>query len=328
MMGKVIHPVFAVPGGVSRGINEDERAHFLETADFAIEFAQFALKLFDDVVLKNAAYLDLVLSDAYIHKTYYMGLVDEKNRVTFYDGQLRVVGPDGAELAKFLPREYREHIAEHVEPWSYATFPFLKNVGWKGFVDGPHSGVVRAAPLARLNVSDGMATPLAQQAHDKMYEMLDGKPAHATLAYHWARLIEALQAAERMKELLEDPEITGKDIRTVPTATPTEGVGIVEAPRGTLIHNYWTDPDGILTKVNLIVATNLNAAPIAMSVEKAAKELIKGGEVSEGLLNKVEMAFRAYDPCHACATHSLQGQLPLQATIRSPEGNVLQRLSR
>jgi len=131
-----------------------------------------------------------------------------------------------------------------------------------------------------------------------------------------------------MKELLLDPEITGRDIRTVPTEMPTEGVGIVEAPRGTLIHNYWTDPDGLLTRVNLIVATNHNAAPIAMSVEKAAKELIKGGNISEGLLNKVEMAFRAYDPCHACATHSLPGQLPLQVTIRSPDGTVLQRLSR
>ncbi len=328
MAGKVIHPVFAVPGGVSRGISEDERKAFLETADMAIEFAQFTLKLFDDVVLENGESLDLVLSDAYSHRTYYMGLVDEKNRVSFYDGRLRVVGPDGTQLAKFSPGEYQEHIAEHVEPWSYVTFPFLKNVGWQGFVDGPESGVVRVAPLARLNVSDGMATPLAQEAHDKMYDMLGGKPAHATLAFHWARLIEALQAAERMKELLEDPEITGRDIRTAATAVPSEGVGVVEAPRGTLIHHYWTDSTGLLTKVNLIVATNHNAAPIAMSVEKAAKEMIRGGRVSEGLLNKVEMAFRAYDPCHACATHSLVGQMPLRVTIRSREGTVLRRLSR
>jgi F420-non-reducing hydrogenase large subunit len=173
-----------------------------------------------------------------------------------------------------------------------------------------------------------MATPLAQQAHDKMYEMLGGKPAHATLAFHWARLVEALHAAERMKQLLEDPEITGTEIRNLPTEIPEEGVGIVEAPRGTLIHNYWTDSDGMLTKVNLIVATNHNAAPIAMSVEKAAKGLIHGGNVSEGLLNEVEMAFRAYDPCHACATHNLPGQMPLQITIRRPDGTILQRLAR
>jgi F420-non-reducing hydrogenase large subunit len=327
MMGKVIHPVFAVPGGVSRGISQEEREQYLETAKSAIEFAQFALQLFDDIVLKNQEYVDLVLNESYAHRTYYMGLVDENNRVNFYDGQVRVVSPDGRELAKFPPQEYRQHIAEHVEPWSYITFPYLKNVGWKGFVDGPESGVVRVAPLARLNASDGMATPQAQAAHDRLYETLGGKPAHATLAFHWARLIEALQAAERMQELLEDPEITGENIRRVPTETPEEGVGIVEAPRGTLIHNYWTDTDGMLTKVNLIVATNHNAAPIAMSVEKAARGMIKDGQVSDGLLNTVEMAFRAYDPCHACATHSLPGQTPLTIAIRAPDGSVVQRLT-
>jgi F420-non-reducing hydrogenase large subunit len=315
MMGKVIHPVFGLPGGVSRGMSEEERQQFLKTADFAVEFAQFALKLFDDVVLKNKQYVDLILSDAYTHKTYYMGLVDRNNKVNFYDGQVRVVDPSGKEVAKFHPRQYRDYIAEHVEPWSYITFPYLKKVGWKGFVDGPQSGIYRVAPLARLNAADGMATPLAQAAYEKMYATLGGKPAHTTLAFHWARLIEALYAAERMKELLADPEITSPEIRTVPTATPEEGVGIVEAPRGTLIHNYWTDKDGLLTRVNLIVATNHNAAPIAMSVDKAAKGMIRGGEVSEGLLNTVEMAFRAYDPCHACATHALPGKTPLVVSI-------------
>jgi F420-non-reducing hydrogenase large subunit len=315
MMGKVIHPVFGLPGGVSRGINEEERTEFLKTAEEAVDFAQFALELFDDVVLKNKDYVALVLSDAYTHKTYYMGLVDENDRVNFYDGRVRVVDPEGNEVARFAPHQYSDYIAEHVEPWTYITFPYLKQVGWKGFVDGPDSGIYRVAPLARLNVSDGMATPLAQAAYEKMYESLGGKPAHTTLAFHWARLIEALYAGEHMKELLEDPDITGAEIRTVPTQTPEEGVGVVEAPRGTLIHNYWTDPDGILTKINLIVATNHNAAPIAMSVEKAAKALIHGNEVTEGLLNTVEMAFRAYDPCHACATHSLPGKMPLEIHI-------------
>ena len=328
MMGKVIHPVFGVPGGVSRGISEEERKQFLETAKFTIEFAQFALKLFDDVVLKNKQYLDLVLSDAYTHKTHYMGLVDQNNKVNFYDGQVRVVDPTGKEVAKFVPRQYRDYVAEHVEPWSYITFPYLKQIGWKGFVDGPQSGIYRVAPLARLNAADGMATPLAQAAYEKMYDTLGGKPAHATLAFHWARLIEALYAAERMQELLEDPEITSTEIRTVPTQTPEEGVGIVEAPRGTLIHNYWTDGDGILTRVNLIVATNHNAAPIAMSVDKAAKGMIRGGEVSEGLLNTVEMAFRAYDPCHACATHALPGRTPLIVTIYDAGGSPVRQLRR
>jgi F420-non-reducing hydrogenase large subunit len=172
-----------------------------------------------------------------------------------------------------------------------------------------------------------MATPLAQQAYDRMYEILGGKPVHATLATHWARLIEALYAAERMVELLSDPEITSDHIRNVPTEIPEEGVGIVEAPRGTLIHHYQTDEKGLLTGVSLIVATNHNAAPIAMSVEKAAKGLIKGGEVSDALLNMVEMAFRAYDPCHACATHAI-GETPLILEIRSADGDLLRRIER
>ncbi len=325
MMGKVIHPVFGVPGGVSRGITEEERQRFLDTAKFTVEFGRFALKLFDDVVLANKAYVDLILNDAYVHKTYYMGLVDDNNHVNYYDGMVRVVDPDGNEFAKFHPREYREHISEHVEPWSYVTFPFLKKIGWKGFVDGPDSGVYRVAPLARLNAADGMSTPLAQAAYDKMYEVLGGKPAHNTLAFHWARLIEALNAAERMQELLEDPQITGTDIRNVPTDPPREGVGIVEAPRGTLIHNYKTDADGILTGVNLIVATNHNAAPIAMSVEKAAKGVISNGNVNDGLLNMVEMAFRPYDPCHACATHAL-GQTPLEVRIYDSSRTLIRTL--
>jgi F420-non-reducing hydrogenase large subunit len=328
MMGKVIHPVFGVPGGVSRGMSEEERQRFLATAASAVEFAQFALELFDDVVLKNQVYLDLVLSESFCHRTHYMGLVDEKNRVNFYEGNVRVVDPSGDEVARFAPQRYREHIAEHVEPWSYITFPYLKQVGWRGFVDGSDSGVFRVAPLARLNAADGMATPLAQEAHDLMYESLGGKPCHATLAFHWARLIEALQAAERMSQLLEDPEITGDVIRNVPSETPEEGVGIVEAPRGTLIHHYETDPNGILTAVNLIVATNHNAAPIAMSVEKAARGLIRNGEVREGLLNTIEMAFRAYDPCHACATHALAGSMPLDIRIMDRQRNLLHHLRR
>ena len=325
--GKVIHPVFGLPGGVSRGLSEEEREKFVETANFAVEFAQFALQIFDDVVLKNQEYVDVILSDTYSHRTYYMGLVDDEDRVNFYDGHVRVVDPVGKEVAKFAPSEYVDHIREHVEPWTYITFPYLKQVGWKGFVDGADSGVYRVAPLARLNAAAGMATPLAQAAYERMYETLGGKPVHATLATHWARLIEALYSAERMRELLDDPEITGDHIRNVPTETPQEGVGIVEAPRGTLIHHYQSDEKGILTGVSLIVATNHNAAPIAMSVEKAAKGLIKGGQVSEGLLNMVEMAFRAYDPCLACATHAL-GETPLIVEVRGADGEVVERIVR
>ena len=328
LCGKAIHPVCGLPGGVAKGLDEEHRVKFLDTAKAAVEFAQFALKIFDDVVLKNKTYVDIVLGDAYKIKTYYMGFVDEKNRVNFYDGDIRVVTPEGKEFVKFKPKDYLNHIAEHVEPWTFVKFPFLKNVGWKGFVEGKDSGVYRVAPLARLNTSDGMATPLAQKEYDRMYEMLGGKPVHNTLAFHWARLIEALQAAETMVLLLEDKSITDTNIRNLPTQTPTEGVGIIEAPRGVLVHHYKTDEKGIMTDANLIVATIGNSAAINMSIEKAAKTFIKGGNVSEGLLNMAEIAFRAYDPCHGCGTHALPGDMPLLISIYSKDKELVKQLKR
>jgi F420-non-reducing hydrogenase large subunit len=323
----VIHPVCGLPGGVSRGLTEENREEFRATAKDAVEFGKFSLSVLEDVVLKNKDYVDLVVGDIYRHETYYMGLVDDKNKVNFYDGDVRVVTPDGKEYVKFAPRDYLDHISEHVETWSYVKFPYLKKVGWKGFVDGKDSGIYRVAPLARLNASEGMATPLAQAEYEKMYEVLGGKPAHNTLAYHWARLVEFLYAAERLVELIEDDEIMSDNIRTIPTETPTEGVGVVEAPRGTLYHHYKTDERGVIEQANLIVATVNNAAAICMSVERAARNLIKDGKVSDGLLNMVEMAFRAYDPCFACATHTLPGRMPLVVEIKNTDGSVYKTLS-
>jgi F420-non-reducing hydrogenase large subunit len=328
LAGKAIHPVCGLPGGVAKGLDEEHRVLFLKTAKEAVEFAEFALQIFADVVLKNQTYVDIVVGDAYKIKTYYMGLVNDRNQVEFYDGDLRVVDPDGREFAKFKPADYLEHIAEHVEPWTYVKFPFLKKVGWKGFVEGNDSGVYRVAPLARLNAADGMQTPRAQRHYEHMYSVLGGKPVHNTLAFHWARLIEALQAAEDMVTLLEDPEITGTDLRTIPTKTPTEGVGIVEAPRGVLVHHYKTDERGLITSANLIVATIGNAAAINMSIEKAAKAFIKGGQVSEGLLNMAEMAFRPYDPCHGCGTHAWPDGRPLTINIYDHAGARIRQLRR
>ena len=326
--GRVIHPVCGLPGGISKPLKEEDRLKIVDVAKNGVEFAQFALKLFEDIVLRNKEYLDLVTGDVYKHTTYYMGMVDKNNKVNFYDGEVRVVTPEGKEFARFKPGEYLDHITERVEPWSYVKFPYLKKVGWKGFVDGTDSGVYRVAPLARLNVSDGMATPLAQAEYEKMFATLGGKPVHNTLAFHWARLIEALYAAERMLELAQDKEITDTHVRNIPTAVPDEGIGIVEAPRGTLIHHYKTDRNGIITEANLIVATVNNAAAICMSIEKAAKSLIKGGKISEGLLNMVEMAFRAYDPCFACATHTLPGKTPLFITIYDKQGDIIQTVGK
>ena len=327
--GKATHPVCGLPGGMSKAITEEERKDFEEKGRSLVEFGKFGLKLFDDVVLANKEYLDLITGNIYTMESYYMGLVDSNNKVNFYDGDIRVVDPEGKEVVKFKPADYLEYIAEHTEPWSYLKFPFLKKVGWKGFTEGKDSGVYRVSPLARLNAADGMATPLAQEAYDKMYKTLGGKPVHATLAFHWARLIETLYAAERLLELSQDEEITSPEVRTIPTATPDEGVAIIEAPRGTLIHHYQTDEQGITRKVNLIVATAHNYPAMNMSIKKAAQGLIKKGQVAtEGLLNMVEMAFRAYDPCMACATHTLPGQMPLEAVIYNSAGEVVQRLSR
>jgi F420-non-reducing hydrogenase large subunit len=326
--GKPVMPSCGLPGGVSKAITEEERKTIIDAAEYAVEFCKFALGLFDDLVLKNKKYVDLVVGDIYKHRTYYMGLVDKNNKVNFYDGQIRVVDPNGKEFAKFRAQEYLDHIREHVEPWSYIKFCYLKNVGWKGFVDGEDSGIYRVAPLARLNASDGMATPLAHEAYEKMYETLGGKPVHSTLAFHWARLIEALYASERVLELARDPELTSPDIVNLPTETPKEGIGVVEAPRGTLFHHYQTDDRAILTRVNLIVATTNNAAPLSMSIERAAKSLIHKGEVSDGILNMIEMAFRAYDPCLACATHSLPGRMPLEVNVYNSEGDLVKKLRR
>ena len=333
--GREVHPVAGLPGGWSKSVSEAERREIEEIARKNVEFGLFSLELFDNVVLGNQAYVDLVLSDAYTHRTYYMGTVDDHNQVNFYDGLIRVVSPEGGEFVKYPARDYAVHLAEHVEPWTYLKFPYLKGVGWQGFVDGASSGVYCATPLSRLNAADRMATPKAQAAFEKFYETLGSsktngryQPVHQRLATHWARLIELLYAAERMLELATDPEITEPNVRAAVTATPDEGIGSVEAPRGTLTHHYQTDENGLLTKVNLIVGTTNNYAPITMSVKKAAQALISNGTViTDGLLNRIEMAFRNYDPCMSCATHALPGQMPLEVVIRDAAGNELERLS-
>ncbi len=328
IFSKAPHPEGGLPGGVPRGITEDERKWIKDTADFSVEFAQFAMKLFKDVVLGNKKYLDLILSDAYKIKTYYMSLVDENNKVTFYDGKVKVVDPNGKQYALFDGKDYMEHIGEWVEPWTYIKLNHLKKLGWHGLVDGDKTSLYRVAPLARLNVADGMATPLAQKEYEQMFETFGGKPVHNTLAMHWARLICALQAAEHNQIIANDPLLTSKDIRNMNFNLQKVGVGCVEAPRGTLFHHYETDDDGILTKVNLIVATQNNAAPICLSVKKAAQGLIKGPKVDQGLLNKVEMAFRAYDPCLSCATHALPGKMPLTINIRDGAGSIIKTVQR
>ncbi|MEN8117690.1 MAG: Ni/Fe hydrogenase subunit alpha [Bacteroidota bacterium] len=327
--GHQTHVVMNIPGGVRKGLTEEQREDVEKKARGFVDFAKFSLKIFDDVVLENKEYVDLIVNGPYSLKLHSMGLVDENNKVNFYDGKVRVVDTEGEEHCKYSPEDYREFVAERVEPWSYLKFPYLKRIGWKGFVDGQDSGVYQATPLSRLNAADGMATPFAQAEYEKMYGILGGKPVHATLAMHWARLVELLYSAERCLELTLDPDIIGKELRSPLPNIPNEGIGIVEAQRGTLTHHYVTDDKGMVLKANLIVGTTNNNAAICMSLKKAAQGLIKKGvEVTDGILNMIEMAFRAYDPCFSCATHSLPGEMPMIVNIRETDGTLIRSVQR
>ncbi len=325
--GHPIHPVSSLPGGLSKPLKVKEREEIQEMATSMLDFSLTAISLFEDLVLGNPKFKEVITGDTYFHKTYYAGLVDENGKVNFYDGKIRVIDPDGNRYAEFAPNEYQDHIAEHVESWTYLKFPYLKNVGWKGIIDGPKSGVYRVNSLARLNVANGMATPLAQKEYEKFYATFGTKTVHNTLAFHWARLIENVFACEEIVRLADDDKITNKEVRSIPVEKPTEGIGVVEAPRGTLYHHYITDNNGIVKKVNLIVATGQNNAGMGMSVKKVAQALIKNGAADNAILDQVEMAFRAYDPCLACATHAMPGSAPIDVRILQ-NGDVIRRLKR
>ena len=322
--GRSTHPVWCLPGGVSKGLTPADLDEIRPLVKELAGFAQLSLQIFRDVVLKNAAYVDLILNGPYSLDLQSMGLVDEHNAPNFYDGVVRVLDFEGHEIYRYGPSEYAEYVAEHVEPWSYLKFPYLKKRGWKGFVEGIDSSLYCASPLARLNVADRMATPLAQEAFEEMFGTLGAKPCRALLANHWARLVEMVQNVETLERYCADPEITSDQYRVIPRGVTGEGVGIVEAMRGTLTHHYTCDERGICTSANLIVGTTNNNAAIHMVTKKVAKALIRPGkEPDQGVLNLVEMAFRAFDPCFSCATHSLPGQMPL--VVRLHKGGTIWR---
>jgi len=324
--GKPTHPVSGVPGGQTKALSEDGRKEIETMARSCVDFAKFSLQLFEDVVLKNPAYMALIQNPKLGHAVYNMGMVDDKNRVSFYDGPVRVTDQRGKEFARFNAEDYLDHISEHVLDWSYVKATYLKAVGYKGLVDGPDSGLYRVGPLGRVNVADGMATPAADAAYRKVFDTFGTKPVNSTLAYHWARLVELLYAAEHALELATDAGITGTDIRNMDFEMKPEGVGVVEAARGTLFHHYRLTEDRMVEKVNLIVATTNNNGPICMSVREAARTLISGGRIDDGLLNTIEMFFRAYDPCFGCASHVL-GRPTIVVDVRNRKGDLLRQLA-
>ncbi len=313
--GRNNQDIWCLPGGVAKGLKPDELEQIEPWVDELYDFTQFSLQLFRDVVLANEAYVDIIVNGPYTLDVHNMGLVDENNAPNFYDGQVRVVDFEGAEICRYEAHEYADYVAEHVEPWSYLKFPYLKQRGWKGYVEGIDSSLYCATPLARLNVADRMATPKAQEAFEEMCSVI-GHPSKLLLGNHWARLVEMVQNAEMLKRYCADPEITSDQFRVIPQQITGEGFGIVEAMRGTLTHHYTCDENAICTSANLIVGTTNNNAPIQMVTKKVAQTLIQPGkEPDQGILNMVEMAFRAFDPCYSCATHSMPGEMPLQVTI-------------
>jgi F420-non-reducing hydrogenase large subunit len=321
--GKAIHPVTAVPGGFSKPLTEEERKEVLPMAQEVLEFAKFSMAFAKENIFPK--YLDAVKSLGVI-RTGFLGTVDEDGALNCYEGKLRLMKADGS-FVDFAPDQYADHIEEKVLDWSYLKFPFAKSWGEGFSMDfASPKGIYRTNTLARVNVAERIATPLAQ-AELEEFRKAFGRPAQLTLLYHWARLMELLYHAEHVLELLNDPQITGKETRVPARPRAARGVGCVEAPRGTLIHEYETDADGMLTNVNLIVGTTHNNAPINMSVKQAATTLIHDGVYDQALLNKVEMAIRAYDPCLSCATHRLDGTLAVRISILDAAGNEIDTLA-
>ena len=252
-------------------------------------------------------------------KSGYFGQVTPNNGLELYEGNIRLIGVDGTELECFDGRNYLDYIAEHVEPWSYLKFPYYKKMGWP-------DGVYRVGPLGRLNASDTIETPLAGE-HMKFWKAINnGKPVENTLYYHLARMIEALFALERVRMLCDDPDILSTDIINTRQDFKGEGVGVIEAPRGTLFHHYWANDNGQLERVNLIVATGHNNWAMSTAVDSVAKTYIDG-PVTEGMLNRVEAAIRAHDPCLSCSTHAV-GQMPIEIQVFDAAGELVQTIKR
>ncbi|MGB3716629.1 MAG: Ni/Fe hydrogenase subunit alpha [Candidatus Promineifilaceae bacterium] len=318
--GKAIHPAAAVPGGFSRPLSSSERDTLLPMAEEALELAKFTISFAKENIFPK--YLDVVKTVGTITSGF-LGTVTDDGALDLYDGKLRMMYADGSS-EDFDTDDYADYIGEHVEPWTYLKFPYAKRKGPFALEDNAPS-LYRVNSLARINVADYITTPFAQKELEE-FRALFGRPAQLTLLYHWARLIELLYNAEMAVELLQDPEITSSEIRATVTPRAARGIGVVEAPRGTLIHDYTTDEDGLLTHVNLLVATCQNNSAINLSVKHAAQTLIKNGQYDQGTLNTVEMAIRAYDPCLSCATHRMDGRLPIKIDVVDPDGNLIDTL--
>lgn len=314
--GRKVHPVFAVPGGVNKALNQAGRESILAGLDQTIETIQLGISIMKDWAAKNMEDIQKFA----VFPTGYFGLITEDNSLELYDGNLRLVDREGQQLERFPASNYLDYIAEHVENWSYLKFPYYKKLGYP-------DGVYRVGPLGRLNIIDKIDTPLANEEFQAYRQINNGKPIENTLYFHYARLIETLFAAERVKVLLDDPDILSKDILNTRHDFKGEGVGVIEAPRGTLLHHYWAKENGQIEKLNLIVSTGHNNYAMSKAVDMVAKEYVKGPEIHEGLLNRVEAAVRAHDPCLSCSTHAI-GQMPIIIDVLDTDGKMIKQIQR
>lgn len=319
LAGKKIHGILAVPGGVHKSLTNEERQYFLNgiqipTVDTMIKWSQEIIAFIKDYHFQNTAWIDSFAN----YNSNHLGLVKkEDGALELYDGRLRSVDFQGNELLNIEDIEYRYHFKEAVEAWSYLKFPYMTKYGRE-------NGWNRVGPLARLNTCSKINTPLAEIERQIFKANTNNKPNNMTMHTHWARLIEMLHCAEMIKELLNDNDITGTDL--IRKGTPrNKGIGIIEAPRGTLIHEYHTDEKGLITKCNLIVSTTHNNEAMNRSVRWVAENVLsEKPEITEPMLNQVEIAIRAYDPCLSCATHAL-GEMPLIVEIEDYYGNIIDK---
>jgi NAD-reducing hydrogenase large subunit len=316
MLGdKKVHPNAAIPGGMSKVLTPDKRDEILSQVDDIITDCKFAVDLIKEYGDKNSKQVASFAS----FQTGYLGLVDDGGNVEYYDGKLRLKDKNGFTVEdNKSPEDYLSIIEEKVEDWSYLKFPYYKKLGYPG-------GIYRVGPLGRLNVADGCTTPLANKEFNEFRSIGNNGVVQGSLYYHHARLIEMLNAAETIKAIVENDIVCSKEIWTNSSTINEEGIGVIEAPRGTLFHHYWVDSSGKIRKVNLIVATGHNNMAMNRAVYEVARDLIKDGNVTEGILNRIEVAIRCYDPCLSCSTHAL-GHMPLEVTICDNNGSVRQVL--
>jgi NAD-reducing hydrogenase large subunit len=309
--GKKIHGTGAIPGGINKNLTIAERDGFLKDLEQQMAWARGALKIAKEYTVEHLKEIAGFGSFDSNH----LSLVRADGAMDLYHGNLRAIDATGKKIFDQVDYQgYTKHIAEEVRDWSYMKFPFIKSLG-------PEKGWYRVGPLARVNTADFIDTPEAEAARKEFMAVTNGKPNNITMAYHWARMIELLHAAEKIKDLLHDEDLQGTDL-LVKGQRREEGVGLIEAPRGTLFHHYKVNDRDQVVMANLIVSTTHNNEPMNRAVEKVARDHLSGVEITEGLLNHVEVAIRAYDPCLSCATHAL-GRMPLTVSVVDCEGRVL-----